>query len=85
MIFRIVHAMVAIPAFPHLLLLDATTRAPAVQGQNSILQDQYIQRFLFPVKYPTVEPAARKADKCLSSNAECREAFKAGISAATQP
>ena len=39
-------------------------KRPPVQVQNLILEDQYIQRFLLPVKYQTVEPAARKADKC---------------------
>ena len=62
MVFLIVHAMVALPAFPHLQLLGAATRP--VQVQNPILQDQYKQRFLLPIKYLTVEPAARKADKC---------------------
>ena len=37
-------------------------RSP-VQVQCLILQDQYIQGFLLPVKYPTVEPAARETDK----------------------
>ena len=39
-------------------------KRPPVQVQNPILQDQYIQRFPLPIKYQTVEPAARKADKC---------------------
>ena len=67
MMFCIVHAMVAIPAFPHLQLLGAIGccyKRPPVQVQSPILQDQYIQRFLLPIKYQTVEPAARKADKC---------------------
>ena len=43
MMFRIVHAMVAIPAFPHLQLMSAATcKRPPVQVQNPILQDQYI-------------------------------------------
>ena len=37
-------------------------RSP-VQVQSPILQDQHIQGFLLPVKYPTVEPAARETDK----------------------
>ena len=39
-------------------------KRPPVQVKNPILHGQYIQRFLLLVKYQTVEPAARKADKC---------------------
>ena len=62
MMYRIVHAMVAIPASPHLQLLGAATRGHQYK-YSPILQDQYIQGFLLPVKYPTVEPAARETDK----------------------
>ena len=64
MMFRIVHAMVAIPAFLHLQLLVASTRGHQYKYRISYCRGNYIQRFLLPVKYQTVEPAARKADKC---------------------
>ena len=57
-----VHAMVAIPASPYLQLLGAATRGHQ-HKYSPILQDQYIQRFLLPVKYQIVEPAVRETDK----------------------
>ena len=63
MMFRIVHAMVAIPAYPKPPAFRGCYKRSPVQVQSPIMQDQYIQGFLLPVKYPTVEPAARETDK----------------------
>ena len=59
MMFRIVHVSLSTTS-----TIGCCFKRPPDQVKNPILQDQYIQRAILPVKYQTVEPAARKADKC---------------------
>ena len=62
MMFRIIHAMVAIPAFPRLQLLGAATRGH--QYRIPYCRTNTYKDFFLPTKYQTVEPSVRKADKC---------------------
>ena len=80
MMFRIVHAMVAIPASKHLQLLGAATRGHQYK-YSPILQDQYI--YLESVFLSSMRLRHQLPEKL--TNAESLDTFKAGISAATLP
>ena len=63
MMFHIVHAMVAIPAFLQLHLLVASTRGHQYKYRIPYCRTNTYKGSLFPSSI-RLEPAARKYDKC---------------------
>ena len=80
MMFRIVNAMVAIPAFPHLQLLGAATRGHQYKYRIPYCRTNTYKDSFFSSSIRLWNQLPEKL-----TYAESLEAFKAGISAATQP
>ena len=80
MMFRIVHAMVAILAFPHLQLMGAATRRHQYKYGIPYCRTNTYKDSFFPSSIRLWNQLPENL-----TNAESLEAFKAGISAATQP
>ena len=78
--FRIVHAMVAIPAFPHLQLLGAVSRGHQYKYRIPYCKTNTYKDSFFPSSIRLWNQLPEKL-----TNAKPLEAFKAGISAVTQP
>ena len=79
MMFRIIHATVAIPAFPHLQLLGAATR-----GHQYKYRIPYCRTNTYKDSFFLSSVRLWNQLQENLTNAEPLEAFKAGISAATQ-
>ena len=82
MMYRIVHAMVAIPASPHLQLLGAATRGHKYKYRVPYCRTNTYKDSFFPSSIRLWNQLPKKLTKF---NAESLDTFKAGISAATQP
>ena len=80
MMFRIVHAMVAIPASPHLQLLGAATRGHQYRYRVPYCRTNVYKNSFFP---STIRLWNQLPEELTA--AESLEVFKAGISAAIKP
>ena len=80
MMFRIVHAMVAIPASPHLQLLGAATRGHQYRYRVPYSRTKTYKESFFPSSIRLWNQLPEEL-----TTAESLETFKAGIPAATQP
>ena len=80
MMYHIVHAMVAIPASPHLQLLGAATRGHQYKYRVPYCRTNTYKDSFFPSSIRLWNQLPEKL-----TNAKSLDTFKAGISAATQP
>ena len=80
MMFRIVHAMVALPASPHLQLLGAATRGHQYKYRVPYSRTKTYKESFLPSSIRLWNQLPEKL-----TTAESLETFKAGIPAATQP
>ena len=80
MMFRIVHAIVAIQALPHLQLLGAATRGHQYKYRIPYCRTNVYKDSFFPSSIRLLNQLPEQL-----TNVESLEAIKAGISAATQP
>ena len=80
MMFRIVQAMVAIPAFPHLQLLVAATRGHQYKYRIPYCRTNTYKDPFFPSSIRLWNELPEKL-----TNVQSLEAFKAGMTTATQP
>ena len=78
--FPIVHATLAIAAFPHLQLMGAATRGHQYKYRIPYCRTNTYKYSFFPSSIRLWNELPAKL-----TNAKSLEAFKAGISAATQP
>ena len=80
MVFRIVHAMVAIPAFSHVQILGASTRGHQYKYRIPYCRTNTYKDSFSPSSIILWNQLPEKL-----TNTDSLEAFKAGVSAATQP